>query len=146
MTGVTVRTSRWSAPASPPPAGPPQAAPRLACRRAAPGDELASHFRIRHQVFVVEQGLFLAGPGGPAEGCAGDDHDARDDDPATIHVVGLADGVICGTVRLYPLGEVGIWKGDRLAVLAGYRRHGSEERRVGKECGYQCRSRWSPYH
>ena len=22
----------------------------------------------------------------------------------------------------------------------------SEERRVGKECGYQCRSRWSPYH
>ena len=20
------------------------------------------------------------------------------------------------------------------------------ERRVGKECGYQCRSRWSPYH
>ena len=39
------------------------------------------------------------------------------------------------------------------AVLLGYasshhlsaaRR--SEERRVGKECGYQCRSRWSPYH
>ena len=27
------------------------------------------------------------------------------------------------------------------------RRHWrSEERRVGKECGYQCRSRWSPYH
>ena len=24
--------------------------------------------------------------------------------------------------------------------------HRSEERRVGKECGYQCRSRWSPYH
>src|SRR3546814_15344146 len=22
----------------------------------------------------------------------------------------------------------------------------SEERRVGKECGSQCRSRWSPYH
>ena len=22
----------------------------------------------------------------------------------------------------------------------------SEERRVGKECAYQCRSRWSPYH
>lgn len=22
----------------------------------------------------------------------------------------------------------------------------SEERRVGKECGYWCRSRWSPYH
>ena len=23
---------------------------------------------------------------------------------------------------------------------------GSEERRVGKECMVQCRSRWSPYH
>ena len=22
----------------------------------------------------------------------------------------------------------------------------SEERRVGKECWYRCRSRWSPYH
>ena len=22
----------------------------------------------------------------------------------------------------------------------------SEERRVGKECGQMCRSRWSPYH
>ena len=22
----------------------------------------------------------------------------------------------------------------------------SEERRVGKECCFQCRSRWSPYH
>ena len=27
--------------------------------------------------------------------------------------------------------------------LAGQR---SEERRVGKECTIQCRSRWSPYH
>ena len=25
-------------------------------------------------------------------------------------------------------------------------RRRTEERRVGKECGYQCRSRWSPYH
>ena len=24
--------------------------------------------------------------------------------------------------------------------------HRSEERRVGKECGLLCRSRWSPYH
>ena len=28
-------------------------------------------------------------------------------------------------------------------IAAGAR---SEERRVRKECGYQCRSRWSPYH
>jgi putative N-acetyltransferase (TIGR04045 family) len=119
VTGVTVRTSRWLAPASPPPAG-----PGLTCRRAAPGNELAAHFRIRHQVFVVEQGLFRNGNAGPSGGAAGDDRDAHDDDPATIHVVGLADGVICGTVRLYPIGERGRWKGDRLAVLAGYRRHG----------------------
>ena len=53
------------------------------------------------------------------------DRDAHDHDLATIHVIGLADGVICGTVRLYPLSEVpGRWKGDRLAVLAGYRHLG----------------------
>src|SRR3546814_10199109 len=28
----------------------------------------------------------------------------------------------------------------------GKRIVGSEERRVGKECGSTCRSRWSPYH
>ena len=31
----------------------------------------------------------------------------------------------------------------RLGIVAGAR---SEERRVGKECTIQCRSRWSPYH
>ena len=30
-----------------------------------------------------------------------------------------------------------------IQVLLGVR---SEERRVGKECSKQCRSRWSPYH
>src|SRR3546814_18704521 len=29
---------------------------------------------------------------------------------------------------------------------AGARPRRSEERRVGKECGSTCRSRWSPYH
>jgi len=93
--------------------------PTLACHAVASADERAAHFRIRHQVFVAEQGLF-ASPGGP-----GDDRDARDEDPATIHVVGLADGIICGTVRLYPLAGVpGRWKGDRLAVLTGHRHLG----------------------
>ena len=32
------------------------------------------------------------------------------------------------------------------AGAAGVPDKRSEERRVGKECGYQCRSRWSPYH
>jgi putative N-acetyltransferase (TIGR04045 family) len=103
-------TSRWSAAAS--------KSPSLACRPAASAAELAAHFRIRHRVFVKEQGLFN-GRGGP-----GHDRDAHDDDPETIHVIGLADGVIGGTVRLYPLGEQGRWKGDRLAVLPEHRRHG----------------------
>ena len=91
----------------------PHAAP-LACRAVATGEERAVHFSIRHQVFVAEQGLF-----------GGGDHDAHDSDPATIHVIGLAGEVVCGTVRLYPLaGRPGRWKGDRLAVLPGYRHHG----------------------
>src|SRR5258707_8556674 len=94
---MTVPTSRWSAAASPP-----AAAPCLACRPAASAAELAAHFRIRHQVFVMEQGLFRNGSGGP-----GHDHDPHDDDPATIHVIGLADGAIGGTPRLYPPGGGG---------------------------------------
>jgi len=89
---------------------------RLVCRAASTAEELAAHFRIRHQVFVAEQGLFLGG---------GRDRDVHDDDPATVHVVGLFDGAACGTVRLYPVPEVpGRWKGDRLAVLDGHRHHG----------------------
>src|SRR5580693_950737 len=93
----------------------------LACRAVSTAEELAAHFRIRHQVFVIEQGLFRdAGGAG-----SGWDRDVHDDDPATVHVVGLSDGVPCGTVRLYPLPEVpGRWKGDRLAVLDDHRHHG----------------------
>lgn len=88
---------------------------RLDCHAVSAADELAAHFRIRHQVFVAEQGLFRNSG----------DRDSQDDDPATIHAVGLADGVICGTVRLYPSrGGEGRWKGDRLAVLAGHRHQG----------------------
>lgn len=93
----------------------------LACRAVATRGELEAHFRIRHRVFVVEQGLFRSTDG--ADG--GSDRDIHDDDPATVHVVGLFDGVACGTVRLYPVPEVpGRWKGDRLAVLDGHRHHG----------------------
>lgn len=108
------------------------ARPRLICRPVASAAELAAHFRIRHQVFVLEQGLFLsrtAGPGGEpgsqTDPLAGHDRDDHDEDPATIHVIGMADGVTGGTVRLYPLtGTQGTWKGDRLAVLPEHRRHG----------------------
>ena len=93
----------------------------LACRAVSTAEELATHFRIRHQVFVIEQGLFRDADGSGS----GWDRDVHDEDPATVHVVGLSDEVPCGTVRLYPVPEVpGRWKGDRLAVLDGYRHHG----------------------
>jgi predicted GNAT family N-acyltransferase len=105
----------------------------LTCDAVATEAERCAHFRIRQQVFVIEQGLF-GGPGGPGGGGAGGDGlggdgacgdaDARDDDPATIHVIGRAGPAICGTVRLYPLEVPGRWKGDRLAVLADYRHLG----------------------
>lgn len=87
----------------------------LACRAARTALEQAAHFRIRREVFVREQRLFLTGDS---------DRDAHDADPATVHVVGLVGGDICGTVRLYPVHAGGYWKGDRLAVLPGYRHLG----------------------
>src|SRR3546814_19718592 len=52
---------------------------------------------------------------------------------AFSHVVGYV-----GAVSDTEIGD------DPLLELPGFRR--SEERRVGKECVSQCRSRWSPYH
>jgi putative N-acetyltransferase (TIGR04045 family) len=109
------------------------ATPLLTCDAVATEAERCAHFRIRHQVFVIEQGLFGGSYGGVG-GAGGDDTDGYDDDPATIHVIGRAGETICGTVRLYPLGPDagpdtgpdtgGRWKGDRLAVLASYRHLG----------------------
>lgn len=82
------------------------------CRPVADAVELALHHRIRRVVFVEEQGLF-----------AHDDRDEHDDDPATVHVLGLVGGEPAGTVRLYPLGGRR-WKGDRLAVLPDQRHAG----------------------
>lgn len=80
------------------------------CRVAAGPDELAAHFAVRREIFVTQQRLFA------------DDRDAHDGDAATLHVVGVVDGAVVGTVRLYPLGGEE-WKGDRLAVLPGARVH-----------------------
>ena len=92
-------------------------APAHVCRPVRTPGERAEHARIRREVFVAEQGLFEV-----------DDADAYDDDPATVHILGLVDGRPAGTVRLYPLHgpavEPGLWKGDRLAVRREYRRSG----------------------
>ncbi len=42
-------------------------------------------------------------------------------DEGAIKVVASIAGRIVGAVRLYPLDEAGLWKGDRLAVLADAR-------------------------
>ncbi|WP_326829388.1 GNAT family N-acetyltransferase [Streptosporangium sp. NBC_01810] len=89
-------------------------APTLTCRSVVSAGELAQHARIRHSVFVEEQGLFER-----------TDQDEFDHDPTTHHVVGYAEGVPVGTVRLYrvpsPDGDEALWQGDRLAVLSGHR-------------------------
>jgi putative N-acetyltransferase (TIGR04045 family) len=81
----------------------------LTCEAAQSAAEIADHHAIRHQVFVVEQAIF-----------ADADVDARDDDSATIRLLGRCDGAAAGSVRLYEL-ERGLWQGDRLAVLPEYR-------------------------
>lgn len=95
---------------SPAPVAEPPRRAAGACRVVTGPDQLAAHFAVRRTVFVEQQGLFA------------DDRDAHDADAATLHVVGLADGAVVGTVRLYPLSG-GEWKGDRLAVLPGARVH-----------------------
>jgi putative N-acetyltransferase (TIGR04045 family) len=81
-----------------------------ACHVADLPRELAAHFALRRRVFAGEQGLFVA-----------DDRDARDEQPGTLHVVGVLGATVCGAVRLYPLDDVGLWKGDRLAVVPEHR-------------------------
>ena len=86
---------------------------RVACRVAGDAWAVAEHHRIREEVFVREQRLFQ-----------GSDRDGRDDEAATIKVLGFRDGVPGGAVRLYRLDAAGRWQGDRLAVLFGSRGHG----------------------
>jgi putative N-acetyltransferase (TIGR04045 family) len=80
------------------------------CALARGTGQLAEHFAIRRSVFVEAQRLFEL-----------DDRDDRDEHPATLHAVGLAGAEVVGAVRLYPLDDDGLWKGDRLAVLPAER-------------------------
>jgi putative N-acetyltransferase (TIGR04045 family) len=84
---------------------------RVECRPAATPDELETHYRIRHEVFVVEQQLFT-----------GTDCDPHDADPDVLHVLAFLNDEPVGTVRLFPLryGDR-LWQGDRLAVLRSAR-------------------------
>jgi putative N-acetyltransferase (TIGR04045 family) len=73
-------------------------------RIARTAEDLAAHHAVRRAVFVEEQGIF-----------EDDDRDAWDD--GAVKVVAVSGDRVVGAVRLYPLDEAGLWKGDRLAVL-----------------------------
>ena len=83
----------------------------LTCRIASTPEEVAIHLQIRDRIFVEEQEFF-----------EGSDRDLHDDDSSTIHALGLYGAHAGGAVRLYPLEEPGLWKGDRLAVLPEFRK------------------------
>jgi putative N-acetyltransferase (TIGR04045 family) len=86
--------------------------PRTICRIVTFPADVAVHHRIRTEVFVTEQRLFID-----------DDCDAFDDLATTLKVVAFRDQDPAGTVRLFPLDPNGErWQGDRLAVLAPFRR------------------------
>jgi putative N-acetyltransferase (TIGR04045 family) len=86
----------------------------VVCRVAASHWDLDGHFAVRAAVFVGEQRIFRV-----------TDQDGRDDDPATLHAVAVCGDVVCGAVRLYPAGDAGRWRGDRLAAMTSHRRRGA---------------------
>ncbi len=89
---------------------PPQAHPvDVDVRVARSEEDVAAHHRVRRAVFVEEQGIF-------------EEHDEDEWDAAAVKVVASVGGRVLGAVRLYPLDEAGLWKGDRLAVLPEGRR------------------------
>ena len=84
---------------------------------------LSAYRRLRHDIFVTEQGLF-----------AGTDRDEHDDDPRTVVLLarraGGPEGVgeLLGGVRLHPMTgdgrsapDLGWWRGSRLAVAQDFR-------------------------
>lgn len=85
------------------------------CVEARSEEQRVTHHLIRHAVFVEEQAIF------PETDI--DEHDMRED---VVRVLALEGGRPVGAVRLYPVDEhSGLWKGDRLAVLADCRTSGA---------------------
>jgi len=87
----------------------------VVCVEARTAAQRELHYRIRHAVFVDEQAIFADSDI--------DGHDVRDD---VVLVLALRGIEPVGAVRLYPLDDrLGLWKGDRLAVLPDYRTCGA---------------------
>lgn len=82
----------------------------IVCREAHSREELVAHYRVRHEVFVQEQRVFV-----------GSDRDEHDED-GSIHLIGYCNGIVAGSVRIFELKPMtGLWQGDRLAVLPSFR-------------------------
>lgn len=77
------------------------------CKLVETEEELREAYRIRHEIFVKGQKLFL--------GSDRDEADAR-----AIHIIAHLRDKVVGTVRVYEK-EKDIWFGSRLAVLEPYR-------------------------
>ena len=85
---------------------------RTTCHIVTSPADVAIHHHIRTQVFVTEQELFVD-----------DDNDSFDELLTTLKVVAFRGDDPGGTVRLFPIEDNGErWQGDRLAVLAPFRR------------------------
>jgi hypothetical protein len=65
----------------------------------------------------------------------GDNHDSFTLSTELLPVPAISTGI-----KLTIVPKAGLSPGTHMAAVR------SEERRVGKECRYACRSRWSPYH
>jgi putative N-acetyltransferase (TIGR04045 family) len=86
----------------------------VACFEALSAEHVAMHYAIRRAVFVEEQKIFT--------GSDADEHDVR---AGVVHVLATRGEQPVGAVRLYPLDQhVGLWRGDRLAVLRPCRAYG----------------------
>jgi len=70
-------------------------------------EELEEAYRIRHEIFVKEQKLFV-------------DSDRDEYDTHAIHIIALFHDKVVGAVRVYKK-EKDVWFGSRLAVLEPYR-------------------------
>ena len=79
----------------------------MKCKLVETEEELEKAYRIRHEIFVKEQKLFV-------------DSDRDEYDTNAINIIALLRDEVVGTVRVYEK-EKDVWFGSRLAVLKPFR-------------------------
>ncbi|RLB24550.1 MAG: MSMEG_0568 family radical SAM protein [Deltaproteobacteria bacterium] len=84
----------------------------LVCHPVRTRSELEAAFKIREEVFVKEQKMFV-----------GSDRDKND--KKSTHLIVMVGDDIVGTVRVFPVGKDGHWVGGRLAVKKAFRATGA---------------------